>query len=156
MAKDLAPTNIVDLLEGEPSNPDDPKSRPSLAKVVLAVMVYSATPEVVYVGYTPGHLGTVVSADAVVVYETGYAYVPWVGVYDYPPPPTFGYAVAIRYTPWTGWTVGYGFGWSYGAVTVGIGWGCGPVWGPYYYPPYRGAVVAPYGAAAAGRVRSAT
>ena len=150
VAKDLAPTNIVDLLEGEPSNPDDPKSRPSLAKVVLAVMVYSATPEVVYVGYTPGYLGTVVSADAVVVYGTGYAHVPWVGVYYYPPPPTFGYAVAIRYTPWTGWTVGYGFGWSYGVVTVGIGWGCGPVWGPYYFPPYRGVVVSPYGAAAWG------
>ena len=117
---------------------------------VTYAMVYSATPEVVYVGYTPGYLGTVVSADAVVVYGTGYAHVPWVGVYYYPPPPTFGYAVAIRYTPWTGWTVGYGFGWSYGVVTVGIGWGCGPVWGPYYFPPYRGVVVSPYGAAAWG------
>ena len=45
---------------------------------VTYVRVYGATP-VVYVGYTPGYLGTVVAADGVVVYGTGYAYQPWVG-----------------------------------------------------------------------------
>ena len=126
---------------------------------VTYVRVYAATPQVVYVGYTPGYTGTLVSVDGVVVYGTGYVYPPWVGVVYYPPPPTYGYGVAIRYTPWTGWTVGFGFGWSYGAVTVGIGWGCYPAWGPYWYPPYwrppypypyRGAAVGPWGAAAWG------
>lgn len=125
---------------------------------VTYVRVYDATPGVVWVGYTPGYTGTVVSADGVVVYGTGYAFSPWIGTVYYPPPPTFGYGVAVRYTPWTGWTVAVGFGWSYGPVTVGIGWGCYPAWGAWYYPPYYrptyhphgGAVVTPYGAAAWG------
>lgn len=127
---------------------------------VTYVKVYSSTPEVVYVGYTPGYTGTVVSPDYVVVYGTGYTYTAWVGTVYYPPPPTYGYAVAVRYTPWTGWTVAVGFGWSYGATTV-VAVGCYPAWGAFYYPPYyrppyayphygAGAVVTPYGAAAWG------
>src|SRR5262249_37157953 len=58
---------------------------------VTYVRVYSATPEVVYVGYTPGYLGTVVTPEGVVVYGTGVAYTPWVGTVWYPPPPTYGY-----------------------------------------------------------------
>ena len=125
---------------------------------VTYVKVYEATPDVVVVGYTPGYTGTVVSADGVVVYGTGYTYVAWVGAVYYPPPPTYGYAVAVRYTLWTGWTVAYGFGWSYGTTTV-VAVGCYPAWGAYYYPPYyrppypvpyAGAVVTPYGAAAWG------
>ncbi len=124
---------------------------------VTCVRVYDATPDVVYVGYTPGYTGTVVSPDYVVVYGTGYSYTPWIGTVYFPPPPTFGYGVAVRYTPWTGWTVAVGFGWYYGPVTVGIGWGCYPYWGPWYYPPYyhppyppHGGVVTPWGAAAWG------
>ena len=125
---------------------------------VTYVRVYDATPDVVVVGYTPGYTGTVVSADGVVVYGTGYTYVAWVGAVYYPPPPTYGYAVAVRYTPWTGWGVAYGFGWSYGTTTV-VAVGCYPAWGAFYYPPYyrppypvpyAGAVVTPYGAAAWG------
>jgi hypothetical protein len=41
---------------------------------VTYVQIYGATPETVYVGYTPGYLGTVVEPDGVVVYGTGYDY----------------------------------------------------------------------------------
>jgi len=46
---------------------------------VTYVKVYATTPEYVYVGYTPGYLGTVVNPDGVVVYGTGYYYQPWIG-----------------------------------------------------------------------------
>lgn len=43
---------------------------------VTYVQVYGSTAQVVYVGYTPGYLGTVVAPGGVVVYGTGYAYQP--------------------------------------------------------------------------------
>ena len=43
---------------------------------VTYVKIYEATPQVVYVGYTPGYMGTVVSPYGTVVYGTGYAYSP--------------------------------------------------------------------------------
>ena len=46
---------------------------------VTYVQVYGYTPSVVYVGYTPGYYGTVVSSDGVVVYGTGYYYPPYIG-----------------------------------------------------------------------------
>ena len=46
---------------------------------VTYVRIYEATPQVVYVGYTPGYLGTVVAPYGTVVYGTGYAYSPWIG-----------------------------------------------------------------------------
>lgn len=103
---------------------------------VTYVRVYDATPEVVYVGYTPGYYGTCVSS-GVVVYGTGYVYTPWVGAVWYGAPVTYGYGVAVTYTPWTGWAYAVGFGWS--------------AYAPYpYYAPYSGAAVGPYGAAAWG------
>jgi hypothetical protein len=113
---------------------------------VTYVHVYRATPSVVYVGYTPGYYGVYVS-DGVVVYGTGYVYPAWTGTVYYATPVTYGYAVSPTYTPWTGWIMGFGFGWAFGAVTAGWGWGCYPAWGPYYS---RGAAVGPYGAAAWG------
>jgi hypothetical protein len=113
---------------------------------VTYVNVYRATPTVVYVGYTPGYYGVYVS-DGVVVYGTGYVYPAWTGTVYYGVPVTYGYAVSPTYTPWTGWIMGFGFGWAFGAVTAGWGWGCYPAWGPYYA---RGAAVGPYGAAAWG------
>ena len=62
---------------------------------VTYVYVYGATPDTVYVGYTPGYYGTCVSA-GVVVYGTGYVYDPWIGVYYYPPPPPTAMAPAWR------------------------------------------------------------
>ena len=114
---------------------------------VTYVYVYRATPTVVYVGYTPGYYGTYVS-DGVVVYGTGYVYPAWVGTVYYPAPVTYGYAVSPTYTPWTGWVMGFGFGWAFGAATTGWGWGCYPAWGPYYGS--YGAAVGRYGAAAWG------
>jgi hypothetical protein len=102
---------------------------------VTYVYVYRATPTVVYVGYTPGYYGTYVS-DGVLVYGTGYVYPAWVGTVYYPVPVTYGYAVSPTYTPWTGWVMGFGFGWAFGAATAG--WGCYPAWGPYYGEPRRG------------------
>lgn len=98
---------------------------------VTYVKVYRATPQYVYVGYTPGYFGTVVS-DNVIVYGTGYYYNPWIGSYWYGPPLTYGLGCNIAWTPWTGWGFSFGFG-------IGWGWGSGwyyppsPWWGPYYY-----------------------
>lgn len=88
---------------------------------VTYVRVYDSSPSVIYQGYTPGYLGTVVSSDAVVVYGTGYYYSPWVGHYWYGGPVTWGMGWGPFWSPWTSWSYGYGFGWSY--------WG----YYPYYY-----------------------
>jgi hypothetical protein len=122
---------------------------------VTYVKVYDSTPDTVVVGYTPGYQGSCVDpVTEVVVYGTGYPYTPWIGTYWYGPPVTYGFGVAIRYTPWTGWTFGFGFGWSWGAATVAVGWGWGayPWWGPYGWgyawgPPLYGAPYAWGGAA---------
>src|SRR5262249_55480447 len=50
---------------------------------VTYVKVYGSTPETVYVGYTPGYYGTVVSSSNVVVYGTGWYYPPYIGSYWY-------------------------------------------------------------------------
>ena len=98
---------------------------------VTYVKIYKVTPQYVYVGYTPGYLGTVVSND-IVVYGTGYYYSPWVGTAWYAPPITYGMGASIAWTPWAGWGYSFGFG-------IGWGWGGGwyyppsPWWGPYYY-----------------------
>jgi len=125
---------------------------------VTYVKVYDVVDDIVYVGYTPGYKGeTVDPVTHVVVYGTGYYYTPWIGSVWYGPPVTYGFGVAMRYTPWTGWTVGYGFGWSWGAATVAVGWGWGayPWWGPYGWgwswgPPYYAIYPAPYWGAVAG------
>jgi hypothetical protein len=70
---------------------------------VKYVRVYSHTPEVVYVGYTPGYVGSYVYGGTV-VYGTGYVYPGWYHVNYYPRPVTWG--VAVRYNPYAGgWVV---------------------------------------------------
>jgi len=101
---------------------------------VTFVQVYGATPDVVYVGYTPGYYGTVLDPDGLVVYGTGYAYSPWVGADWFGFPCTYGFGAGVRWTPWTGWGFGFGFGWSWGRG-LGMawgdwGWGPHPWWGP--------------------------
>jgi len=54
------------------------------------VYVYSSTPTVVYVGYTPAYYGSYVYG-GVVVYGTGYVYRGWSGTYWYGYPVTYGY-----------------------------------------------------------------
>ena len=80
---------------------DIPPSNPHYN--VTYVHVYDVTPTVVYVGYTPGYMGSYYYQGAV-VYGTGWYYQPWYGSVYYPRPPTWGLHVA--YNPWTGWGVG--------------------------------------------------
>ncbi len=95
---------------------------------VTYVKIYEATPQYVYVGYTPGYLGTVVSPYGTVVYGTGYAYTPWIGSVWYPSPYTYGIAAAPIYNPW----VGYTFGFAMGLATAA--W-LEPYWGGSWYSP---------------------
>jgi hypothetical protein len=89
---------------------------------VKYVYIYDSTPEVVYVGYTPGYTCSYVYAGTV-VYGTGWWYRPWWGTYYYPRPVTWGFGV--HYNPYTGW--GFSFGMSFGWVGWRWGW-----WGPHY------------------------
>ena len=77
---------------------------------VTYVRIYEATPQVVYVGYTPGYLGTVVAPTGTVVYGTGYAYSPWIGSVWYAPPYTYGIAATPVYNPYVGYTFGFALG----------------------------------------------
>jgi hypothetical protein len=101
---------------------------------VKYVYVYEATPQYVYVGYTPGYMGTYVYGGTV-VYGTGFYYNPWYGPYYYPRPVTYGFS--MRYNPYYGWSVGfhYSAGWfNYSVYHVGYH---GGYWGPpMYRPPY--------------------
>ena len=101
---------------------------------VTYVRIYEATPQVVYVGYTPGYLGTVVEPTGTVVYGTGYVYSPWIGAAWYPPPYTYGLAALPVYNPWVGFTYGFAVGLATAAWTE-------PYWGgAYYHPGYWGAL----------------
>jgi len=91
------------------------------------VQVYESTPEVVYVGYTPGYLWSF-PYYGVPVYGTGWYYPPYWGRYYYPRPPTWGFNVG--YNPWTGWS--FGLSWSNGFFSMGVSWGGGYRGG--YYP----------------------
>jgi hypothetical protein len=99
---------------------------------VTYVRIYEATPQVVYVGYTPGYLGTVVAPYGTIVYGTGYAYSPWIGSVWYAPPYTYGIAAAPIYNPYVGYTYGFAMGLATAAWLY-------PWWGGgYYYPSYWG------------------
>ncbi len=97
---------------------------------VTYVKVYDVTPEVVYVGYTPGYYGSYFYGGSV-VYGSGYYYNPWYGPYYYPRYPTWGFHVT--YNPWYGW--GFGVSWTNGpfrfTFTNPGGW-----WGVGGYRPY--------------------
>ncbi len=122
-----APEAVKDI---EPSSP---------VYNVKYVEVYDHTPDVVYVGYTPGYTGCYVSS-GVVVYGTGFYYPPPPPIYYRPRPVTWGFN--MHYDPWSGWSMGLSFsvGWFHFG-TYG-GWGncyhCGGWWGPpVYRPPYH-------------------
>lgn len=109
----------------------------STAYPVQYVYIYDSTPDVVYVGYTPGYMGCYV-VGGTVVYGTGYYYNPWYGPYYYPQPVTYGFS--MHYNPWYGWSMGVSV--SYGWLTIGVyghpGYWGPPMYRPPYYPPYRG------------------
>ena len=101
------------------------------------VHVYQSTPQVVYVGYTPGYMWSY-PYFGVPVYGTGFYYRPYPG-YFYPRPHTFGFHVG--YNPWTGWN--FGMSWNVGFMHFGMGWG-----GGFYGPMggfYRGGCGGWYG-----------
>ena len=121
---------------------------------VTYLKIYEATPQYVVVGYTPGYMGTMVSADGVLVYGTGYVYAPYIGpAVWYAPPVTYGYAANPTWTPWTGWAIGFGMGCAFGAAVSGStsywGYAPAPYWGPYPYSASAGYVHGAYGGAAA-------
>ena len=102
---------------------------------VKYVYIYETTPDYVYMGYTPGYLNTYVYGPTV-VYGTGYYYRPWHRRRYFARPYTWGFNV--HYTPWMGWTIGFGNypGW------YNVGWGYSPWshwsggwWGPSRYRP---------------------
>jgi hypothetical protein len=107
------------------------------------VQIYDATPSVVYVGYTPGYMGSYVYGPTV-VYGTGYPYMPWYGSFYYPHHATWGFN--MNYNPWTGWSIGFGFttgpfhfGFGTGGFAFGMSWGYGgPMWGGIYGGGYFG------------------
>lgn len=74
------------------------------------VHVYDSTPSVVYVGYTPGYVGSIVYRNTI-FYGTGWYYRPWVSPYYYYPRfSTWGFHVS--YNSWSGWNFGLGWGWG--------------------------------------------
>lgn len=111
------------------SVPDDVQDIPPQNPTYNAkyVKVYKSTPEYVYVGYTPGYLGSYIY-NGTVVYGTGYYYTPWYGRYYYPRPLTWGFSV--YYTSWSGW--GFRVGW--GSFHFRVGYFGGRRWygGGYY------------------------
>jgi hypothetical protein len=100
---------------------------------VTYVHVYETTPEVVYVGYTPGYVGSY-WYHGTVVWGTGWYYRPWYRGYYYRRPWTWG--LGIRYNPWFGW--GVGITWSNGPFTFTVGHS-------WYRPPYYGGWYGPWG-----------
>ena len=128
------------------SVPEDVQKIPASSPVynVKYVYIYETTPEVVYVGYTPGYVGCY-HYGPTVVYGTGYYYSGWYGTYYYPRPVTYGFN--FHYNPYTGWSMGFSMsfggphGWmsfSFGSPYYGGGWWGPPVYRPPYYhrPPY--------------------
>jgi hypothetical protein len=87
---------------------------------VTYVAVYESTPEIVYVGYTPGYMWSY-PYYGVPIYGTGWRYPPYWGSIYYPRPYTWGFNVG--YNPWTGWN--FGMSWSNGFFSFGIGWSGG-------------------------------
>ena len=125
LAADTVPAQIYDI---PPSSP---------LYNVTYVKVYGSTPDVVYVGYTPGYYGTVVSAATMtVVYGTGWYYPPHISpIAWYGWPYTYGVGAGFTYNEDTGWSFGFGYGYGYYPWYY-------PWWGPigYYgccwYPYY--------------------
>jgi hypothetical protein len=100
---------------------------------VTYVQIYGGTETVVYEGYTPGYMGTVVSPDDVVVYGTGYDYDPWIGETWYAPPETWGVMAQPVYNP----AVGYTYGFALGLATASmVALWASPVYYDIYYHGY--------------------
>jgi hypothetical protein len=107
---------------------------------VTYVKIYGSTSDVVYVGYTPGYYGTVVTSNSVVVYGTGWYYPPYVGAYWYGAPYTYGYGAVFTWGYATGWGLAYGYGYWGGVAATNV-YG---TWGNVAYAGTRAAWANPY------------
>lgn len=127
------PWRVADSVPAEVQ--DIPPSSP--VNHIKYVYVYDSTPEVVYVGYTPGYIGCYIY-HGVVVYGTGYYYRPWYRHYYYPRPFTYGFSV--NFSTYHGWSFGFSFFQGPFSFYFGHAWGpprFGGWWGPpMYQPPY--------------------
>ena len=113
---------------------------------VTYVRIYGYTPTSVYVGYTPGYYGTVLSTDGIVVYGTGYTYPAYIGSTLWVPPPyTYGAGAAFSWSAAAGWALGFGLGLTAGALS--------PWWGPVGFWDW-GAVAPAWGWGAYGGIAS--
>jgi hypothetical protein len=132
------PTGLWALADSVPSA--DLEAIPPSAPVynVKYVTIYDSTPDVVYVGYTPGYLGSYACGN-VMVWGTGFYYQPWVGLtYYWPWPWTWGFGA--HYDAWDGWC--FGISWWLPFYDFGFGWRPGwedwhqrGWWGPRGYRP---------------------
>lgn len=122
------PTGPWAVADSVPQDKIDEIPVSSPAHNVTYVHIYQSTPQVVYVGYTPGYLWSF-PYYGVPVYGTGWYYPPYARWW-YPRPYTYGFHVG--YNPWTGWNVGVS--WSVGFMHFGVSWGGGYYgpWRPYY------------------------
>ncbi len=139
--------------------PDDVRDIPPSAPVhnVKYVYIYDYTPDVVYVGYTPGYTGCYIYGRTV-VYGTGFHYHSWYGRHYYPRPWTYGYH--MYYDPYFGWSIGFShpvwrpynwFTWNYHHPHYHYHY-YGGYWGPpayrppshHYYHHYYGPKPVPY------------
>jgi hypothetical protein len=101
---------------------------------VTYVRVYDATPDVVYVGYTPGYVGSYISSDNVVVYGSGWYHRPWIGTYWYSAPITWGFGFTFVHSWWRPWRPYYHHAhWAPPCYR--------PAWGPWHYRSARRANV---------------
>jgi hypothetical protein len=89
------------------------------------VKVYDSTPQYVYVGYTPGYLGSYVYLGTV-VYGTGYYYRPWWRGFYFARPLTWGFGA--YYHPWGGWAYSAGWGRFHFAAGFTAGLVTGAIW----------------------------
>ena len=99
---------------------------------VTNVRVYDATPEVVYVGYTPGYVGSYVSPESVVVYGTGWPYRPWIGSVWYGAPVTWGFGFSV----FNSWWYPYPYAWHRAHWYPTHSHYYRPAWGPWHSPAY--------------------
>lgn len=102
-----------------------PRSSP--LHYVTYVRIYGDTPDTVYVGYTPGYVGSYVADYNVVVYGTGWAYRPWIGSVWYGAPVTWGHGFTVTYSWWNPWWTWMPVYWSYAPHYR-------PWWGPWHVP----------------------
>ncbi|MBN1414910.1 MAG: hypothetical protein JW973_07405 [Bacteroidales bacterium] len=135
----LGPWEVCVHVPGEVQ--DIPPSAP--VHHVRYVYVYDYTPDIVYVGYTPGYTGCYIYGPTV-VYGTGFHYHSWYHRHYYARPWTYGYH--MYYDPYNGWCIGFStpvwrpyswYTWYYSHPHYHYHY-YGGYWGPpAYRPPYH-------------------